>query len=157
MSTNKVDARDQVKNLPYGSFYGNEIAFAVAVNNSYAIIADTDCVTGEVNLVTYTDAGTTLTISKIGVYKIDWAVSVEAGTANVHVLGGIMIDSTTVLQAAGKNHFETTIANRQMALSGTAIISCPNGTEVIGVGIGSDGSVTLTVDHVNLSIVQIGA
>jgi len=145
--------------LPYGSFYGNEIAFSsgALAAPQYVIIADTDCVTGEVNEVTYTDAGTTLTISKAGRYKIDWAVSCEATSANVHVLGGIMIDSTTVLQAAGRNHVETTIANRQLPMSGTAIIDCPNGTEVIGVGVGSDvDNITVVVDHVNLSIVMIG-
>jgi hypothetical protein len=142
--------------LPYGSFYGNELSATYAVNNSYARIADTGCFSGEVNLVTYTDAGTTLTVSKAGRYLINWAVSCEATSANIHVLGGIMIDSTTALQDAGKNHFETTIANRQMAMSGTAVISCPNGNEVIGVGIGSDSNTTLTVDHVNLSIIQVG-
>lgn len=142
--------------LAYGSFYGNELSSTYAVNNSYARIADTGCVTGEVNLVTYTDAGTTLTITKAGKYKIDWSVSCESSVANTHVLGGIMINSTTVLQAAGQNHFEQTAAGRQLAISGTAIISCPNGTEVIGVGVGSDANVTLTVDHVNLSILQVG-
>jgi hypothetical protein len=145
--------------IPYGSFYGNEISFSTGALTApqYVIIADTDCVQGEVNLTTYTDAGTTLTISKAGRYKIDWALSAESGTANTHILGGIMINSTTVLQAAGRNHFESTAAGRQVAMSGTAIIDCPNGSEVIGVGVGSDvDNVTITVDHVNLTITMVG-
>ena len=145
--------------IPYGSFYGNEISFSTGALTApqYKLIADTDCVVGELNDVTYTDAGTTLTISSAGKYKIDWALSAETTTANVHMLGGIMIDSTTDLQIAGRNHMETTIANRQLPMSGTAIIDCPNGTEVIGVGVGSDvNNITISVDHVNISIIKIG-
>lgn len=144
--------------VPYGSFYGNEIADSLVVNNSYIRIDDTDCVSGEVNLVTYSDSPTTLTISKAGRYLITWAISgeVSAAGAGQHVLGGIMIDSTSALQAAGQTHSEPTAAAKQITIAGTAIIDCPNGTEVIGVGAGSAANITITIDHVNLTITLVG-
>jgi hypothetical protein len=144
--------------VPYGSFYGNEIAWSSGALTApqYKRIADTDCSPGELNLVTYTDDGTTLTVSKAGRYLINWSISAESGTANTHLLAGIMINSTTTLQAAGRNHVETPSANRQVALSGTAILDLA-ANDVIGVGIGSDvDNITITVDHVNLTVVMVG-
>jgi hypothetical protein len=149
---------DSGSGLPYGSFYGNEIAYSTGALTApqYKQIADTDCDQGELNLVTYTDAGTTLTVSKAGRYLINWSISVETGTANTHILAGIMVNSTTTLQAAGRNHTEPGRANVQYALSGTAILSLA-ANDVVGVGVGSDvDNITATVDHVNLSIVHIG-
>jgi hypothetical protein len=144
--------------LPYGSFYGNEIAWSSGALTApqYKQIADTDCNQGELNLVTYTDAGTTLTVTKAGRYLIQWAISAESNTANTHLLAGIMINSTTTLQAAGKNHVEPGRANSQYGLSGCAILDLA-ANDVIGVGVGSDvDNITITVDHVNLCIVMVG-
>lgn len=143
--------------LLFGSFYGNSLTQTFAANNTYTRVADTGCTVGELNGSTYTDAGTTLTITKAGKYKIDWALSVEShgGAADV-IDGGIMIDSTNTLQAAGQNHHQVRAANSEVSLGGTAIIDCPNGTEVIGVGMGSVGNFTIHVHSVNLVITQFG-
>jgi len=144
--------------LPYGSFYGNEINFSSGALTApqYVRIADTDCVQGEVNEVTYTDAGTTLTVGKAGRYLINWAISAETSSANTHLLAGIMVNSTTTLQAAGRNHDEPGRANSQYALSGTAILDLA-ANDVIGVGVGSDvDNITVTVDHINLTLTMVG-
>jgi hypothetical protein len=144
--------------IAYGSFYGNEIAYSTGalVAPQYKQIADTDCEQGELNLVTYTDAGTTLTVSKAGRYLINWAIAAETGTANSHLLAGITLNSTTALQAAGRNHVEQASANKQAALSGTAILDLA-ANDVVGVGVGSDvDNITVTVDHVNLTLIMVG-
>ena len=144
--------------LPYGSFYGNEIAFSSGALTApqYVIVADTDCSQGELNEIAYTDAGTTLTISKAGRYLVNWSLSAESGAANTHILAGIMINSSTTLQNAGRNHIEAGTANRQYATSGTAIFDLAE-SDAIGVGVGSDvDNITIAVDHINLTICMIG-
>ncbi|MFH2073786.1 MAG: hypothetical protein ABIJ57_00370 [Pseudomonadota bacterium] len=141
---------------PRGSFYGSEIGFSAAVNNSYTIVADTDISPGPLSDITYTDAGTTLTIGTAGCYSVAWYLAVEVGTDNRHVRAGIMVDSTTVLSAPGINHIEPQTANKQYAMSGCADLDLAAGA-VLGVGVGSGDSVTIAVDHIGLCVKRIGS
>ena len=142
--------------LPYGSCWGNEIAWsqASAAQNTWYKVSDTDMTDGQVNLVTHDGSGK-LTVTKAGIYKVDYSITLEGSVSNDHYMSGIAVNGT--VGNDGQCHYELHIPSAQIALSGTAILSlAANGYIEIGVRTTDANTPTLTVDHLNVSLVQVG-
>jgi len=158
-----IDTTDMVfttsgSGLPYGSCWGNEIAWtqASAAQNTWYNISDADMTDGQLNLVTHDGSGK-LTIAKAGRYLINYSASCESSDPNIHLEVGIEITGSGSAINDGRQHVITFTANEQYALSSTAIISlAANDTIEIAVRTTDTGTPNLSVDHLNITIIQIG-
>ena len=142
--------------LPYGGAYGNEIAWTQtsAVQNTWYLISDTDMTDMELNLVTHDGSGK-LTVTKAGRYMVHFTSSVESSLTNKHVQLGISKNGAS--PAYPINHFEIITANTQLELSGNAIINCAaNDTLEVAIRTTDTGTPDLSVDHLNITLVQVG-
>lgn len=142
--------------IPYGSCYGNEIAWAqaAAVQNTWYPISDADMTDGNLIQVTHDGSGK-LTVATAGKYLVNWATSIDISNNNDHVQVGIIVDGTA--SAQGLNHAESAKANDHKSISGTAIIALTAGQTVqIGIRTTDSNTPTLGVDHLNITIVWLG-
>lgn len=142
--------------LPYGSCYGDHIAWSQVnpVQNTWYDISDTDMNDGELNLVTHDGSGQ-LTVTKGGRYLINYQMTMEASVANKHIESAISVSGTE--NAAGKAHEETKAVSAEFNLSSTAILDlAANATINLSVRTTDAGAVTLTVDDINITLVQVG-
>lgn len=143
--------------LPYASCYGNDIAWTqVAVQNTWYNIVDSDMTTGELNLATH-DGNGKLTLQKAGRYLITVVISTSSGSANKHMETGIEISESGSADLAGRSHYELIGVNNELEVTGTAIIDLAENATVEGAVRTTDGgNPTITVQHLNITIVQIG-
>jgi hypothetical protein len=144
--------------LPYGSCYGNEIGWtqASAAQNTWYLISDADMADGHggLNLVTHDGSGK-LTVTKAGRYLINYGASVECSALNKHVQTGIAVNGTVI--GDGQQHYEVSSPNAQLTLGSTAIVVlAASGYIEIAMRTTDTGTPDLSVDHLNISIVQIG-
>lgn len=149
--------------MVFGSFWGNEIGFVVAGGTgTYQDIFDGDITTGQLHNVTHntTDENTLDIGTFAGMYLVNWSMSVKATGANKHIIGAIGIDAgggadSLTAQNDGRNHVVST-GNVEFGLSGTAILDLSANSEVgLMVTNETDGT-NITVEHVSLSILQVG-
>jgi hypothetical protein len=143
--------------LPFGSCYGNEIAWtqASAAQNTWYEISDTDMTDGQLNLVTHDGSGK-LTVLKAGMYLINYSMTLSVGSANKHIVTAISVSGTE--NAAGQTHYETHAINEEAPLGGTAILTlAANATIEISIETTDTGTPDITVEHLNITLVQIGA
>lgn len=150
--------------LSYGSLYGNDIGFTVAGGTgSFSAVVDGDITTGQLHNVTHNSAGeNTLDIGTYaGRYKVDWALSLQAdGGAAKHIEGGIGVDAdgtagSLTIQNPGRQHIES-VGTGENCMSGTAILDLAANAEVGLMVTNIDDNTNITVEHINLTIVQIG-
>lgn len=142
--------------LPYGSCWGNEIGWsqASAAQNTWYQISDTDMTDGQLNLVTHDGSGK-LTVTKAGRYLVNYAWSGDCSGVAKHVQLGISVSGT--VGNDGVNHFYTTTASEQYSVSGTAILDlAANAYVEIAMRTTDTGDPTLTTDHLNFTMVQVG-
>ena len=149
----------KIKNeFAYGSCYGNEIAFdansGAVVQNTWYEISDADMTDGRLNLVTHDGSGK-LTAGVAGDYLCNYSVSGEGSTgAGTHIQTTFSVSGTETND--GMNHTETSGANAQIGLSGTAILNIPSGgTLEVSIRC-TDATPTITVDHLNITIMKLG-
>lgn len=142
--------------LPYGSCWGNEIGWsqASAAQNTWYVISDTDMTDGQLNLVTHDGSGK-LTVTKAGVYYVVYTVSQTNNGNNKHVQTGIAINGT--VQNDGVNHVDGLAANIDTVLSGNAILALTASQYIeIAIRTTDTGTPTISVDHLNVTIFQVG-
>lgn len=142
--------------FPYGGCHGNEIAWTQtsAVQNTWYQISDADMADGELNLVTH-DGNGKLTATKAGRYLIIFTCSAESSLTNKHIQLGVSINGGNPTYPI--NHFEIITANTQIEVSGNAIINlAANDTVEVAMRTTDTGTPTLSVDHLNLTINQVG-
>jgi len=142
-----------------GSFWGNEIGFVAAGGGgTYFEISDADITVGQTNLTTFQN-NKELAVSIAGVYKVDWSMSVKASGANKHIVGGIGVDvggaGALVIQNDGRNHAVST-GNAEFAVSGAALLDLPASSEVGLMATNETDNTNVTVEHVSLSMIQVG-
>lgn len=143
--------------LPFGSCYGNEIGWtqASAVQDTWYLVSDTDMADGQLNLVTHDGSGK-LTVTKAGMYHVLFTSTIECSLLGKHVQVGISVNGASPTQ--GINHFEIQTPQAQIELSGNAILSLTaNQTIEVAMRTTDTGTPDLTCDHLNITIVQIGA
>ena len=147
-------------NMVFGSFWGNDIGWTqVAVQNTWYNIVDAAISDGELNKVTH-DGNGLLTVSEAGRYKIDYSASVESSAQNKHIEIGIEISSSGAAEDCGIQHVHVpnvaAIASTEFAVSSIAIIDLAvDDTVEVTVRTTDTGTPTITVDHINMTIVQI--
>ena len=145
--------------LVHGGYYVNNPAnFTTTLtsqNTYYELNGTTAWTASPLNLCTVTDPY--VTVTKAGVYKIDYSISASLDAANQEIEAGIMLDQTTV-QAMGSAHEKFLIAGDLANLSGTSFITLTANQKVsLAVqNITSAGKV-ITINHANLTITQVGS
>lgn len=145
--------------LPYGSFWGNDLVFVAAGGTgTYFEIADADITVGQINLSTFQN-NKELAVTKAGMYKVVWSMSVKATGANKHIVGGIGVDAggagALTIQNDGRSHAVST-GNAEFALSGTAILDLSASSEVGLMATNETDNTNITIEHVSLSLLQVG-
>lgn len=142
--------------LPYGSCYGNEIAWAqaAAVQNTWYEISDADMADGQLNEVTH-DGNGKLTVGIAGRYLINWSLSGTVSVNNDHIQGTISISGTE--QVAGMCHYNSSLANEDFTLAGTAILDlAASATVEVSIRTTDNNTPTIGVDHLNITVVHVG-
>lgn len=147
--------------LPFGSFWGNDIAFTVAGGTgTFKEVVDADITVGQTHNTTFQN-DKEIAVSIEGMYLVTWSMSLEADSgAGKHLVGAIGVDvpggaDVLVAQNDGMAHVFS-VGNAENAMGGTAILDLVAGSEVgLMVTIENDDT-DVTVQHVNLSLVQIG-
>jgi len=145
--------------LPYGSFWGNEIAFVSAGGTgTFFEIVDANITVGQTNLATFQN-NKELAVTKAGVYHVVWSMSVKATGANKHIVGGIGVDAggagALTIQNDGASHAVST-GNAEFSIAGTAILDLSASSEVGLMATNETDNTNVTVEHVTLSVVQVG-
>lgn len=144
--------------LPYGSCYGNEIAWsqAGAVQNTWYNISDADMADGELNAVTHDGSGK-LTATIAGRYLITYSMTIECSITNQHVKTGIEINGSGAAINPGQQHAHFAAANTEHQVSGTAIVSLSANQTIEAAVMAADaGTPTILVDHLTITAVHIG-
>jgi hypothetical protein len=143
--------------LPFGSCWGNEIAWtqAAAVQNTWYEISDADMSDGQLHDITHDGSGK-LTVTYAGMYLCTWTLSGETSAGSgTHIQGTFSISGTETND--GMNHSETIGANSQIAMAGTAILDlAASATLEVSIRTTDAGTPNITVDHLNITCVQIG-
>jgi hypothetical protein len=142
--------------LPYGSIYGNDIAWtqATAVQNTWYEIADTDMNDGQLNLVTHDGSGK-LTVTKAGRYHISYDLVFTGSVAGKEFQSAISVSGTE--NDAGLDHEIATNANAKEKLTAHAILDlAANATIDISIRTTDAGTPDITVEHLNVVVFQLG-
>ena len=143
--------------LLFGSVWGNEIAWtqASAVQDTWYEISDDSMSDGQLNGVAHDGSGK-FTIATAGMYLCNYTISGETNAgAGTHIQTTFSISGTETND--GMNHSETRGANAQIAIAGTAILDLAAGATLeISIRTTDAGTPNITVDHLNISIAQIG-
>lgn len=144
------------QNLPYGSLYGNEIAWtqANAVQNTWYEIIDASIANGLLSNITH-DGNGKLTALEAGIYLGIWSVTSTVDAANKHIQIAFCVDGSA-MEAAGMNHYESTGISREFPIPGqTHLNLSANATVAVAIRTTDTGTPDISVDHINLSINQI--
>lgn len=141
--------------LPYGSFWGNDIAFVSAGGSgAFFEISDANITVGQTNLTTFQN-NKEIAVTKAGVYKVMWSMSVKATGANKHIVGGIGVDAggagALTIQNDGRNHSVST-GNAEFGLAGGALLDLSASSEVGLMATNETDGTNVTVEHVTLVI-----
>lgn len=141
--------------LPFGSFKGNEINWQqAAAQNVWYTISDADISVGTAHKMTFQN-NQELLIAVAGFYMGVYYVSVECSIANKHVLTAPEVDGVEL--PMGKTHHEFGRANEEESWSAPFIANLTVGRKVsIGISTSDAGNPNLTVNHVGMTLVEIG-
>jgi hypothetical protein len=140
---------------PFGSCWGNTIAWAQtgAVQNTWYAVSDADMTDGQLSGVTHDGSGK-LTVPEAGKYLISYGATLEA-SGSVHVQAGIRV-SGTVQSDAIQDH-QVFAVDSEFGVASVAIMSLlGNATVELAVRTTDAGTPTLRVDHLNVSVFQVG-
>ena len=110
------------------------------------------------NLVTVSVANDDLTPLKTGVYLVGWNAAVHSHAANDYVIF-VKINNGATAKVNTKAHFDSSVGDKTAHVGASAIVSfTANDTVELWAHRNDGGAVskTLTFDHVNLHITQIG-
>ncbi len=143
--------------LPYGSCYGNDIAFsqASAAQNTWYNVSDSDMADGQLNAVTH-DGNGLLTVTNAGRYLINYHVSVDSSSAGTEVESGIEVGGSTVPND-GRDHSTIQRAGYLQAMGSSLILDlAASDTIQVAIRHTDAGTPTLGAEHVNLTAVFIG-
>lgn len=140
--------------LPYGSMGIDDGSITVTVgatNTEYAV--PTGLVNGTLNQFTF--SGSNLTASIAGVYSVSWSMSLHTASANQILEGGLMVNS--VAKTIGNNDNEEITANRDVSVSGNALLKL-NAGDKIRLYVEDDTSATnIIVTHASLTAIMVGS
>lgn len=140
--------------LPYGSMYGDNIAQTVTVSATdtyYEIGAG--ILGGSENLCTFQNSKE-IKVSIAGKYLVTYSLAVNTASANQEVESEVMVNGTA--QSNTSNHTNLITANKPMGLVGTGILTLAV-DDLVSLSVSNHTSTAnIVVDHVNLTLMQIG-
>ena len=143
--------------LPYGSCYGNDIAWtqAAAINVVYNV-SDADMTTGQLNAITH-DGNGKLTVAKAGRYYVHHTATIKSSIAGKHIISGFEVSGSGNMEPDGRNHIDLVGANNQLECSGNAILDlAANATIEMAISSSDAGNPIVTVEHLNITAVMVG-
>jgi hypothetical protein len=143
--------------IPYGSCWGNEIAWsqASAVQNTWYAVSDATMEDGLFVQASHDGSGK-ITVQEAGKYLVNYSMTVECNTSGKHVISGIMVNGADPA-GPGWLHHETQGANAEFQLAGTAILALEIGDTVqMAIMTPDTGTPDLSVDHLNITVVWLG-
>lgn len=140
-----------------GSCWGNEIAWtqASAAQDTWYEISDESMSDGQLHGVAHDGSGK-LTAATAGLYLCTWTLAGETSAgAGTHLQATFSVSGTETND--GMNHSETRGANAQISMAGTAILDlAASATVEVSLRTTDAGTPNIAVDHLNITIVQIG-
>ncbi len=141
--------------LPFGSFKGNDIDWTqVAAQNIWYTISDTDIVVGQVHKTTFQN-NQELKVAVAGFYLAYYYISMESTLAMKRIHVAPAINGTD--QPDGRTGRVLAGPNEEGSWSGGAILSLAvNDLVSIQAQTESTGNPTLTVNHIGLTLTEIG-
>lgn len=142
--------------FPYATLYGDEINWQQAsmVQNTWYAISDSDVVDAHTNLITGDGQGK-LTVAYAGKYAAWYALTAEMSGADNHLKTTFLVNGSDTPQGEQHLHFPT--ANTEQAVSCHTILDLAAGQYVqVGVMNPESGTPTVTIDHINMSLLQVG-
>ncbi len=141
--------------LPYGNYKGNEINWQqAAAQNIWYTISDVGISIDYQHKMTFQN-NQEFKITVAGFYTVFYYITVEISIASKHVKTALEINGTEQLGGQVHHHFGR--ANEEESWSGAAI-QLLSVDDVVSVGIETPntGSPIVTVDHIGLTITEIG-
>jgi hypothetical protein len=109
---------------------------------------------GQLSGVTHDGSGK-LTLATAGKYLVNYSCSAECNTVNKHVQFAISVSGTEV--GDGIAHWDTASPNQQFHVSGTAILAITAGQTIeVSIRTTDAGAPDLSVDHLNITVLQVG-
>ncbi len=145
----------------FGSFYGNNINWTqAAAQNTWYNVSDADITDGLLHNVTHDGSGK-LTVTEPGMYEILYFATMEIDTQNKHVETGIEITGSGSADVKGRSHYHlpnvAAMANTEFEISGGNIFDLADDATIeFAIQCTDTGTPTVMVDHINLTIKQIG-
>ena len=140
--------------LPYGHMYAKNTSISVtisAINTAYEI---TSGITGgNTNLVTF-GGNHYLAVSKAGNYEVVYNVSAESTTFLDELECGVMINGTEATTDGGGHG--TSFLSQSINMAGSCIVSLSANDQVSLYVRNHTGANNITIEHLNVSIKQLG-
>lgn len=119
---------------------------------------------GNLNNVTF-GGSHYLTVGKAGKYKVVWTASIETGIANQEVMASVTVNSAdhnTALSSestnakSAANHATIVSANKSISLGGSTILDLSVNDQVSVIVLNKSASTNVVVEHITLTLIQIG-
>lgn len=142
--------------LQYGSCLGNEIAWSQAMTQNVTyVVSDASMADGNLNVITH-DGNGKLTAPNAGEYLVTYALTASHSVTAKHILWGLAINGT--MNDAGRMHRETVATGKEYQITGTAILTLTATQYVQVCCLDADDATpgTATVDHLNITMMQVG-
>ena len=158
-----IESRDLVfingGGLPFGSMYGDAIAYNLAGGatgaGTWYQIDDAGCVDGKLHNVTHDGEGK-LTVTYAGHYLVTSMVALESNAADDHIETGIEVNTSGTAVAGCHGHLQTKFGGEEEAITTVTILDLAAGDTLEVSARSTDGGSVITVDHVSLNCVMIG-
>lgn len=141
--------------LPYGNYKGNEINWTqVAAQNVWYTVSDAGISIDYQHKMTFQN-NQEFKVTVAGFYTLIYYITCEISIANKHVKTSPEING--IEQLGGQVHHEFGRANEEESWAGSAIqLLSVDDLVSIGISTPDAGNPTLTVDHIGLTITEIG-
>ena len=141
----------------YGEIYinDNNVGTSIAVGAGYTKTTDFGT-NGLSKNCTPDAANDKITITKTGIYKVDFATSIKSSVANVNVMAAIFLNGVEQDQIHYRRKIST--ANDEGAASGTGFIDVTTANWDIDLRFRHDNGapVTVTITYGNINLIYLG-
>jgi hypothetical protein len=90
-------------------------------------------------------------------YQVVYSVSAQCSVAGKHIEAGIEISGSGSATGDGRCHVDSPTGNTQITLSSVTILDlAANDTIEIALRTTDIGAPTISIDHINITLTQIG-
>lgn len=145
-----------IDSFAYGAMYGNDMAVTVTIAAADTYVEVGSGLTGGVcNGFTFQNSKELLCLVA-GTYTIKYSMTIEpASGANVHIEGGVMVNTTGYVQFANATHCQNSTDEQSVSGSNTLALAV---NDVVKLCVKEEtGTINVVVTHANLSLERVGA